>query len=304
MGLNAAAPPLEVASLTKRFGSQTVVDGLSFAVKPGHVTGFLGPNGSGKTTTLRMVVGLAEPTSGSASVFGVRYADLSEPSRVIGTLIDASGFHPTRRIRHELAIHAATAGIGDERVPEVLAQVGLEGASHKRVRELSLGMRQRLGLAAALLGQPRLLLLDEPANGLDPAGMHWLRQLLRELAADGAAIVVSSHVLSELALFADDVVVINHGRLVTQSSVEALVAGGTARVFVVSPKARSLVRLLEREGAQVRSAGDGYDVAGLSAEVIGDLAAAAGLPLHQLRTDAASLEDVFLELTGDGDGIR
>jgi ABC-2 type transport system ATP-binding protein len=304
MPLDTAAPPLEVVGLTKRYGTQTVVDGLNFAVKAGHVTGFLGPNGSGKTTTLRMVVGLAEPTQGVARVFGTRYAELREPSRFIGTLIDASGFHPTRRARHELAIHAATAGLDDARVPEVLAQVGLEAAGDKRVRELSLGMRQRLGLAAALLGQPRLLILDEPANGLDPAGMHWLRLLLRQLAADGAAIVVSSHVLSELALFADDVVVINHGRLVTQAPVDELVAAGTARVFVQSPKARSLARLLKKEGAQVTDLEDGLDVVGRTAADIGELAAREGIALHQLRTEAASLEDVFLELTGSEGGIR
>lgn len=304
MGSDTATLPIEVDGLTKRYGAHAVVDGLSFAVKPGHVTGFLGPNGSGKTTTLRMVVGLAEPTSGTATVFGRRYADLPEPSRSIGTLIDASGFHPTRRIRHELSIHAAIAGIADTRVPEVLAEVGLEAAADKRVRELSLGMRQRLGLAAALLGQPELLILDEPANGLDPAGMHWLRELLRRLAADGVAVLVSSHVLSELALFADDVVVINHGRLVTQSSVAQLLAKGTERVFVSSPKGRSLTKLLQNAGARVEPSEDGFDVVGLSAAAIGDLAVQEGIALHQLSTETASLEDVFLELTNDTEGIR
>ena len=303
MSTAATAPPLEVTGLTKRFGAQTVVEELSFAIEPGRVTGFLGPNGSGKTTTLRMAVGLAAPTSGEARLFGVAYADLPEPSRAVGTLIDASAFHPGRRARHELLIHAATAGLDDDRVPEVLAQVGLEFAADKRVSALSLGMRQRLGLAAALLGRPQLLILDEPANGLDPAGMHWLRALLRELAAGGTAVFVSSHVLSELALFADDVVVIDHGRLVVQSSLTDLVARGTEKVHVRTPNIRELQRVLDGCDAEVDVVDDSLVVVGVAAETVGELAAGAGVVLHQLRTEIQTLEEIFLDLTADA-GIR
>jgi ABC-2 type transport system ATP-binding protein len=296
--------PLSVTGLTKRYGTQTVVDDLTFAIAPSRVTGFLGPNGAGKTTTLRMAVGLATPTAGATRLFGQPYETLVNPSQRVGTLIDASGFHPGRRARHELAIHAATAEIDDHRVAEVLAEVGLEAAADKRVGQLSLGMRQRLGLASALLGEPELLILDEPANGLDPAGMHWLRQLLRDYAAKGVAVLVSSHVLSELALFADDVVVINHGKLVKQAPLHQLVTDGTQRHFVQSPKPAALVRVLARLGAEVADADGGVTVAGLSAQEIGDAAASNGIPLYQLRTEESSLEDVFLDLTGDEGAIR
>jgi ABC-2 type transport system ATP-binding protein len=298
------AAPVAAVGLTKRFGEQLAVDGLSFSIEPGRVTGFLGPNGAGKTTTLRMLVGLGEPTAGQALVFGNRYAELDHPTRLIGTLIDASGFHPGRRTRHELAIHAAATGISDDRIPVVLNEVGLEAAGDKRVGQLSLGMRQRLGLAAALLGEPRLLILDEPANGLDPAGMHWLRGLLRSLAARGTAVLVSSHVLAELALFADDVIVINHGQLVVQSSVADLVAGGAERVLVRTPEDTALRQLVSERGGHVLDTDDGLLVTGLSAPSIGDLAAAAAIPLHQLRTEIQSLEDVFLDLTDDDEAIR
>jgi ABC-2 type transport system ATP-binding protein len=301
------APPVSVAELTKRYGGQAAVDHLSFSVAPGRITGFLGPNGAGKTTTLRMLVGLATPTSGDALVFGRPYSELSTPTALVGTLIDASGFHPGRRARHELAIHAAAADVSDERIPTVLHEVGLEAAADKRVGQLSLGMRQRLGLAAALLGTPRLLLLDEPANGLDPAGMHWLRGLLRRYAERGTAVLVSSHVLAELALFADDVVVINHGRLITQGAVTDLVAGRGQRVLVRSPQATALREALAAGGATVTvgpDAGDAMVVAGLPADAIGDLAASEGLALHQLHTEIQSLEDVFLELTHDEESIR
>jgi ABC-2 type transport system ATP-binding protein len=302
--LDTAAPPVSVSGLTKRYGDQLAVDDLSFTIAPGRVTGFLGPNGAGKTTTLRMLVGLAAPTAGDALVYGRRYADLPTPSALVGTLIDASGFHPGRRVRHELAIHAVTAGVDDGRIPVVLEEVGLEGAADKRVAHLSLGMRQRLGLAAALLGDPGLLVLDEPANGLDPAGMHWLRTLLRARAAQGTAVLVSSHVLAELALFADDVIVVNHGRLVTTSSVDELVASGGARVFVRSPQLDTLGELLAGRDASFTAHEEGLSVSGLDAAAVGELAAAAGVVLHELRTDSQTLEDVFLELTDDQEMIR
>jgi ABC-2 type transport system ATP-binding protein len=298
------APPVSLHGLTKQYGHQRAVDDLSFTVAPGRVTGFLGPNGAGKTTTLRMLVGLITPTTGEALVYGERYADLRNPTTVVGTLIDASGFHPYRRVRHELAIHAVTAGVGDERIPIVLDEVGLEAAADKRVGQLSLGMRQRLGLATALLGDPRLLVLDEPANGLDPAGMHWLRNLLRSYADRGTAVFVSSHVLAELALFADHVIVINHGRLVTTSSIADLVASGAERVLVRSPQLATLEGLLEEHDARLAKSEDGLLIAGMSSAAIGDLAASAGISLHQLRTESQTLEDIFLQLTNDQESIR
>ena len=298
------AAPVAALGLTKRYGSHLAVDDLTFAVEPGKVTGFLGPNGAGKTTTLRMLVGLAEPTAGAALVHGVPYRDLASPGRTLGALLDASGFHPGRRARHELAIHAAAIGADDGRIPEVLAEVGLEAAAGKRVGQLSLGMRQRLGLAAALLGEPDVLVLDEPANGLDPAGMHWLRNLLRSYAERGATVLVSSHVLAELSLFADDVVVISHGRLVARGSVADLLATGAGRVLVRSPRADQLGALLAAHDGSVAAGEDGLVVTGLSAEAIGELAATARIPLHQLRTEIQTLEEIFLDLTHDQEAIR
>ena len=299
-----ADAPVAVAGLSKIYGDQRAVDDLSFAIAPARVTGFLGPNGAGKTTTLRILLGLAAPTSGEALVFGKRYVDIDQPSRTVGALIDATGFHPGRRARDELAVHAAAGGIDDDRVDAVLEQVGLDAAAEKRIAALSLGMRQRLGLAAALLGEPRLLVLDEPANGLDPAGMHWLRDLLTGYARRGATVLVSSHVLAELALFAEDVVVVDRGRLIAQASVADLVAGGGERVFVRSPQLDELRRLTTASGGEVVAASDGLEVVGLTASAIGDLAAAAGLTLHQLRTEVQTLEEMFLALTGDDGGIR
>jgi ABC-2 type transport system ATP-binding protein len=204
---------VEVRNLTKTFGRLTALHGMSFAVPAGQVTGFLGPNGAGKTTTLRMLLGLVRPSAGEALIGGVPYHRLDRPRRRVGALLEATGFHPGRRARDHLRVLAAVAGVPDRRVDEVLGQVDLASSAGRRVREFSLGMRQRLGLAAALLGDPEVLLLDEPANGLDPAGMAWLRGLLRELAGDGRTIVVASHVLSEVAQTADHVVIVNQGRL-------------------------------------------------------------------------------------------
>ncbi len=296
-------PAVEVLGLTKTYGTQRVVDDLSFATGAGRVTGFLGPNGAGKTTTLRMLLGLTTPTAGEALVFGQRLAELDSPARTVGALIDASGFHPGRRAREELAIHASAAAIDDYRVDVVLAEVGLTEAGSKRVGQFSLGMRQRLGLAAALLGDPELLILDEPANGLDPAGMHWLRDLLRAYAERGVAVLVSSHVLSELALFAENVVVIHQGRLVVQSSVADLEATGNERVFVASPDDR-LPQLLSCLGAQVTVVDRGHVACGVTAAAIGKAAAETGLELHQLRTEAQTLEEIFLRITSEAGAVR
>jgi ABC-2 type transport system ATP-binding protein len=305
MDATSPAPPVVVDRLTKVYGSQRAVDDLSFTVEAGRVTGFLGANGAGKTTTLRMLLGLAAPTSGSVLVLGRPYAEHRAPRSIVGTLLDASAFHPGRRARHEVEIHAAAAGIPLRRVGEVLAEVGLAAAAGKRVGALSLGMRQRLGLAVALLGAPDLLVLDEPANGLDPAGMHWLRDLLRSHAARGAAVLVSSHVLAELALFADDVVVIERGRLVAQSRLTDLLGAAGERAHVQSPSAPTLRALLERAGATVTAVdGDRLVVAGMPASTIGELASASGVVLHELRTEVRSLEEIFLELTHHDGDIR
>jgi ABC-2 type transport system ATP-binding protein len=301
-------PVVEVIDLTKAFGDQLAVDSLTFSIGRGRVTGFLGPNGAGKTTTLRMLLGLAAPTRGEALVLGRRFVDLEHPARAVGALIDASGFHPGRRARHELAIQAAATGIDDERVEVVLEEVGLAAAASKRVGEFSLGMRQRLGLAAALLGDPELLILDEPANGLDPAGIRWLRELLRAHAGRGAAVLVSSHVLSELALVAEDVIVLDRGRLVAQSAVADLVGSAAQRVYVETPDGGHLRPALMARGAEITEAdavaGDGFVAVGLTAGVVGAIAAATGAVLHQLRTETQSLEEIFLGMTSDERQIR
>jgi ABC-2 type transport system ATP-binding protein len=302
-GPDGAVVVAEVAGLTKDYGKQRVVDDLSFSVRRGGVTGFLGPNGAGKTTTLRMLLGLATPTSGSALVLGRRYQDLDDPTRALGALLDSGGVHPGLRVRSELQVQAAAGDVDPARVDAVLAEVGLSEAAGKRVGALSLGMRQRLGLATALLGEPDLLVLDEPANGLDPAGMHWLRDLLTSFAARGGAVLVSSHVLSELALFADEVVVVHRGRLVAHAPVSELVTDQSARVFVASPDAR-LAELLTEHGGEVTPADGGLLVVGLPAAVVGEAAAAAGIALHQLRSEAATLEEVFLQLTAGSGAPR
>jgi ABC-2 type transport system ATP-binding protein len=302
-GQGSGVVAVEVRGLTKSYGGQRVVDDLSFEVHAGGVTGFLGPNGAGKTTTLRVLLGLAAPTAGQALVLGRRFEDLDDPTRALGALLDSGGVHPGMRVRHELEIQAAAGAVEPGRVDVVLDEVGLSEAADKRVGALSLGMRQRLGLAAALLGEPALLVLDEPANGLDPAGMHWLRNLLRAYATRGGAVLVSSHVLSELALFADEVVVISRGRLVADAPVAELVSRGAERVFVASPDPR-LPGLLTELGGALTGVTDGLLVAGLSAARIGDAAASAAIPLHQLRSEAPTLEDVFLQLTADGGDPR
>jgi ABC-2 type transport system ATP-binding protein len=289
--------PVEVRGLTKRFGSVLAVDNLTFAVQPGRVTGFLGPNGAGKTTTLRMALGLVAPTAGVATVGGLAYADLTTPQRVVGAALEATGFHPGRTARNHLRVLAATARVDDRRVDEVLALVGLTDAARRRTGGYSLGMRQRLGLAGALLADPRVLLLDEPANGLDPEGIAWLRGFLRYLASEGRTVLVSSHVLSEVQQTVDDVVIIARGRLVRASTLREL--EGAPVTIVRSPRAVALVDVLRSSGLDAVPEGpDGVRVATPDTAAVGHAAYGAGIELHELRTQASDLERIFLELTG------
>jgi ABC-2 type transport system ATP-binding protein len=298
------SPAVVARGLTKRFRDVLAVDDLSFEVLPGRVTGFLGPNGAGKSTTLRMLLGLVRPTAGEATIFGLPYGSLDRPARVAGAVLETQGFQPIRNGRNHLRVIATAVGLPSERVDEVLDQVGLTGAAGRKVGKYSLGMRQRLGLAGALLGRPRVLILDEPANGLDPQGIRWLREFLREFASRGNAVLVSSHLLAEMAQMADDVIVIHRGRLVRQGSIHDLTNGGSV-LRVASPEPDRLARALEAEGLSVRHAGEGrLTVREGSAERVGALAFAAGIPLLELTREQGNLEDVFLELTNGAEGER
>jgi len=289
---------ISVQGLTKRFGDVLAVDHLTFDVDPGTVTGFLGPNGAGKTTTLRMLLGLVAPTSGTATIDGRPYRELADLVRRVGAVLEASGFHPGRSARDHLRVLATAAGLPSGRVGEALEQVGLAGAGRRRVGGFSLGMRQRLGLAAALLGDPEVLVLDEPANGLDPEGVRWLRDLVRGLADQGRTVLVSSHLLAEVAQTVDQVVIIDRGRLVARSSLAALTAGADRTVRVRTPQPEALRGLLVARGATVTPDGpDRLVVGGVTAEQVGQAAAAGGVVLHEMRFERSNLEDVFLELT-------
>jgi ABC-2 type transport system ATP-binding protein len=288
---------IEVEGLSKRFGKTQAVSGLSFRVEPGTITGFLGPNGAGKSTTLRSILGLVHQDAGTATVLGLPYAQLDRPLHRVGAVLEASEVHPGRNGLNHLRVQAAAAGIPRSRVQEVLALVELSAAARRRVKGYSLGMRQRLGLATALLGDPEVLVLDEPANGLDPAGIRWLRDLLRSLAAEGRTILVSSHVLAEVAQTADRVVIIHRGRLVKQAPMGEVLASAQGGTIVRSPDVEKLTRVLAANGGNVLGGGDGLVVA-LSPERVGELAAANGIVLHELRREQATLEEVFLELTG------
>jgi ABC-2 type transport system ATP-binding protein len=294
---------IAIDSLTKRYGSTVAVDGLSFSVRAGSILGFLGPNGAGKTTTLRVLLGLAEPTSGSATIDGHPYRSLPEPVETVGAVVDTSGFHPGRRGRNHLRVIARAAGLPVTRVDEVLRLVELDGLGERRVKAYSFGMKQRLNLAAALLGDPRVLVLDEPANGLDPQGIRWLRDFLRALAGEGRTVLVSSHVLAEVSQTVDQVVVIHHGRLRANSTLADLTRRREgAAVRVRSPQAERLAELLSSEGTSVQRADpERLIVGGTTAERVGEVAAANGITLHELVAEGAdaSLEDVFLELTRD-----
>jgi ABC-2 type transport system ATP-binding protein len=289
---------IEVVDLTKRYGKVVAVDHLSFRVEPGTITGFLGPNGAGKSTTLRSVLGLVHPDTGGATVLGRAYGQLDRPLHRVGAVLEASEVHPGRSGRNHLRVLAAAAGIPRSRVEEVLALVELSASAKRRVKGYSLGMRQRLGLATALLGDPEVLVLDEPANGLDPAGVRWLRDLLRSLAAEGRTILVSSHVLAEVAQTVDRVVIIHRGTLIQQASIAEVLAGAQGGTRVRSPEAPRLRTLLAAQGAIVTEIGDGTLVADLPPERIGEVAAANGIVLHELTVERATLEEVFLELTG------
>jgi ABC-2 type transport system ATP-binding protein len=290
------AHAIEVAGLTKRFGEVLAVDDLSFTVDEGRIVGFLGPNGAGKTTTLRMVLGLITPTAGHATVLGQAYHTLDDPSHMVGAVLDGGMLHPGRTGRNHLRALARSAGIADARVDELLALVGLSEAANRRAGGYSLGMRQRLGLAAALLGDPRVLVLDEPANGLDPQGIRWLRDFLRRLAAEGRAILVSSHVLAEVSQTADDVVVINKGRSVAQSTLTEMIARSGGGMRVVGPDVRRLGEILRADGATVSGDGE-IIVRDRSGEQIGRMIARHQLVVAELSPVGSSLEDVFFELT-------
>jgi ABC-2 type transport system ATP-binding protein len=289
--------PLEVRGLSKRFGSTTAVDGLTFAIQPGRVTGFLGPNGAGKTTTLRMLLGLVHPTAGEALVSGKPYRELPDPMRAVGAVLEASSYHPARSGRNHLRVLATAGGIPQARVDETLKQVELSAAAGRPVKTYSLGMRQRLSVATALLGEPRLLVLDEPANGLDPEGIRWLRTFLRSFAADGGTVFISSHVLAEVAQLADEVVIIHKSKLVAHEPLEALTTRTAGGTIVRSPDAERLRQRLTAEGIEAATA-DGELRVASPPERVGEVAAAAGIVLHELRGEGASLEEVFLELTG------
>ena len=286
-------------ALTKRYGSLTAVDGLSFALDAGTVTGFLGPNGAGKTTTLRVLLGLARPTSGSALVFDRPYAELERPALRVGAVLEATDFHPGRSGRNHLRTLAHATRVPDSRVDEVLKLVELDNAKNRRVKGYSLGMRQRLGLAAALLGEPELLVLDEPANGLDPEGVRWLRDFLRSFAAGGRTVLVSSHVLAEVAQTVDRVLIINRGRLIVESTLGELTARVGGSVRVRSPQAGALREALAREGIDATETEGVLFVRGTTSERVGEVAAAGGVVLHELVNEASSLEEVFLQLTAD-----
>jgi ABC-2 type transport system ATP-binding protein len=293
---------LEVSDLTKRYGNNLAVDGLSFRAEPGRVLGFLGPNGAGKTTTLRMLLGLTLPSSGSTAVDGRPYRQLSDPITVVGAVLEGPQFHPGRTGRNHLRVVATAAGLPRSRVEEVLRLVELDGAGDKRVKAYSLGMRQRLSLAGALLGDPRALVLDEPANGLDPQGIRWLRDFLRAAASDGRTVLVSSHVLAEMAQTVDEVLVISRGRLVAQGSLDELTHGAEAPVWVRSPEAGRLRAALEaRDGVTAEAGESGNDwlaVRGASLEDVGTAAAESRIAVYELYRPRQSLESVFLELTG------
>ncbi len=292
---------IEVRNLTKRFGSQIAVDDLSFDVKPGLVTGFLGPNGAGKTTTMRVILGLDHPTAGRALVHGRSYRDLPAPLREVGALLDAKSIHGGRTAQNHLLCLAQSNGIRARRVDEVLGIVGLESVAHRRTAGFSLGMGQRLGIAAALLGDPEVLMFDEPVNGLDPEGIVWVRNLMRALAGEGRTVLVSSHLMSEMALTADHLVVIGRGRLIRDEGVTEFVESSSSRtVRVSSPRIAELVGYLQAAGATVRQLPEGaIDVSGMEAPDIGELAAAHGIALHELTPQKASLEEAFMELTSD-----
>jgi len=291
---------IEVANLSKRFGSTLAVDGLSFTVQPGRVTGFLGPNGSGKSTTLRMILGLDHPTRGTATVNGRPYGEIRRPLHEVGSLLDAKAMHGGRSAYHHLLCVAQSNGIPSRRVGEVLELVGLAGVARKRARGFSLGMGQRLGIATALLGDPPVLMFDEPVNGLDPEGILWIRTLLRALAAEGRTVFVSSHLMSEMALTADHLVVIGRGQLIADCSTAALVASSSqSYVHVKTPDVDKLVAALSTVGATVAEHDQSLRITGVDCAAVGEVAARERVVLHELILRQPTLEAAFMELTRD-----
>ncbi|WP_313409608.1 ATP-binding cassette domain-containing protein [Aeromicrobium sp.] len=290
-----------VDHLSKQFGSVKAVDDLSFTVRPGAVTGFLGPNGAGKTTTLRMLLGLVRPTAGTALIGGRRYEEIPTPAATVGAALEASSFHPGRTGLDHLRVYAPQVGATDARCHELLELVGMSDAAKRRVGGYSMGMRQRLGLAHALLGDPDVILLDEPANGLDPQGIVWLRHLLRAFADEGRTVLVSSHVLNEVQHTVDDVVIIAQGRLVHASALQDLHALVESRVRLTGPQADLIERLVADQGWQTEAVAGGVDILNVPAATVGAAAFGAGIEVHQLADVGVGLEDVFLRLTSSPD---
>jgi ABC-2 type transport system ATP-binding protein len=292
---------IDARSLTKSYGAIRAVDNLTFTVEPGRVTGFLGPNGSGKSTTLRMMMGIDHPDTGQVTINGRRYADIRHPLHEVGALLESKALHPSRTAYSHLRWLAASNGLPRRRVDEVLELTGIDKVGNRRTKGFSLGMTQRLGVAAAMLGDPQVLLLDEPVNGLDPEGILWIRQFLRRLANEGRTILVSSHLMNEMALTADHVLVVGRGRLIADAATEDLVAQTAgARVRVVSPDADRLRQILVDAAAVVELAADGgLSVNGLTAAAVGDLARDHRLAIHELTAERASLEAAFMALTHD-----
>ncbi|GAB2642273.1 ABC transporter ATP-binding protein [Kribbella swartbergensis] len=294
---------ITLEGLSKRYGDTVAVDSLDLTVAPGRVTGFLGPNGAGKSTTMRMILGLDTPTEGSALIDGRPYAAWPRPLTKVGALLDAKALHPRRSARNHLVAMAQSNGLPVSRVDEVLSVVGLDSVTRKRAGQFSLGMGQRLGIAGALLGDPEVLMFDEPVNGLDPDGVRWVRRLMRSLAAEGRTVFVSSHLMSEMQLTADQLVVIGRGRLIADAPVAEVIAGSSRTTVVVRvPDRHDRVVLRDRlagEADRVESADDRLIVTGVQVERVGDLAHELGVRLHELHTEHASLEEAYMELTAD-----
>ena len=291
---------LKIDHLTKRYGETLAVNDLDFEVKPGVVTGFLGPNGSGKSTTMRVIIGLDRPTSGRATINGKTYDHFKAPLREVGALLDAKALDPSRSARSHLRALALANRIPMKRVDEVLEFVGVASVANKKVGGFSLGMSQRLGIAGALLGDPGILLFDEPVNGLDPEGIRWIRDFFRSLAKEGRTVFVSSHLMSEMAVSADQIIVIGRGKFITSGTVDDLTANATGTLFVRSADAPRLAQVLSDAHGVIEPVNDnGLSVSGLTSDQVGDAAFAAGIPVHELTPQRASLEDVFMSLTAD-----
>ncbi|MEU3552645.1 ATP-binding cassette domain-containing protein [Streptomyces fragilis] len=291
---------IALEGLTKRYGEKVAVNNLTFEVRPGIVTGFLGPNGAGKSTTMRMILGLDHPTSGAVRIEGRRYAELRDPLRTIGALLDANANHGGRSAYHHLLCLAQSNGLPERRVREVLDVVGLSAVARKKAKGFSMGMGQRLGIAAALLGDPRILMFDEPVNGLDPEGIHWIRTLMQRLAAEGRTVFVSSHLMSEMALTAEHLVVIGQGRLLADLSMADFIQRNSrAYVRVRTPERERFLDVLRSAGLTAMETGGTLELDGVAAEQVGELAARHGLVLHELSPQQASLEEAFMRLTAE-----